>query len=465
MVRAVDAALPVSFDAVSLDYRVRKFLRGHALSPERAHYYWRTVFADDAKRRLVRPEWREQLVAADPFLVFEKYHADVADCHPLDQALYVDIKTWLVDDILVKVDRATMAHSLEARAPFLDHRLVEFAASLPPEWKLKGMRKKHLLKRSQRRHLPPRSSTAASTASTRRSRSGSRAGWPTWPGPRTHDDALGPLVRPPRDRRAVAGAQHEVGGQRAEAVRPGVPRAVAAAGAVSRDATMASTERGSPGFDAAGVPGVVTRHPDLWAILLIVAVAVLIRVAFAGERPAVHRSGRRGLLSAGPRPDRRVAVPAGPAADAGVPFFIAAVIGLFGEDLQRLMWVQHVVVGPPSAALTYVLGRLLTGRLVALVAGLLIAVSGPLLLYEHYLLTDAPFTLLLLLTLVVVLWAARRASLGWAAFGGLLFGVTILCRPAGQVLAPVLGIVLLLGPGRFGDGLAAAVLCGGWRRW
>ena len=155
MVRAVDAALPVSFDAVSLDYRVRKFLRGHPLSPERAHYFWRIIFADDAKRRLVLPEWRERLVAADPFLVFEKYHADVADCHPLDQALYVDIKTWLVDDILVKVDRATMAHSLEARAPFLDHRLVELAASLPPEWKLKGMRKKHLLKDSQRRHLPP----------------------------------------------------------------------------------------------------------------------------------------------------------------------------------------------------------------------------------------------------------------------------------------------------------------------
>jgi asparagine synthase (glutamine-hydrolysing) len=72
----------------------------------------------------------------------------------VDQASYVDIKTWLPDDILVKVDRATMAHSLEARAPLLDHRLIEFAASLPPEWKLKGLRKKHLLKESLRSRLP-----------------------------------------------------------------------------------------------------------------------------------------------------------------------------------------------------------------------------------------------------------------------------------------------------------------------
>jgi asparagine synthase (glutamine-hydrolysing) len=66
--------------------------------------------------------------------------------------MYVDIKTWLVDDILVKVDRASMAHALEARAPFLDYRLVEFAASLPINYKISGLSKKHILKKSQR-HL------------------------------------------------------------------------------------------------------------------------------------------------------------------------------------------------------------------------------------------------------------------------------------------------------------------------
>ncbi|MDP8921908.1 MAG: glycosyltransferase family 39 protein, partial [Chloroflexota bacterium] len=204
----------------------------------------------------------------------------------------------------------------------------------------------------------------------------------------------------------------------------------------------------------------LARSPDLWAILLIVAVATAIRIAFAASAPPFIDPDGEGyylpahdLVAGLPfQPDlRRTPV---------YPFFIAAVIRLFGEDLQTLVTVQHFVVGPPSAALTFVLGRLLTGRLVALVAGLLIAVSGPFLLYEHYLLTDGPFTVLLLLTLVVVLWAARRASLGWAALGGLLFGVTILCRPAGQVLAPVLAILLMIEGGPLRRRLAAMALCG-----
>jgi asparagine synthase (glutamine-hydrolysing) len=68
--------------------------------------------------------------------------------------MYVDMKTWLVDDILVKTDRASMANSLEVRAPFLDHRIVEFAASLPVNYKIKGKRGKHILKKSQIPFLP-----------------------------------------------------------------------------------------------------------------------------------------------------------------------------------------------------------------------------------------------------------------------------------------------------------------------
>jgi asparagine synthase (glutamine-hydrolysing) len=69
--------------------------------------------------------------------------------------LYVDTRFYLPNDMLVKVDRMTMAHSLEARVPFLDHRLVEFVASLPPQFKLKRWRlKKYLLKAALHRHLP-----------------------------------------------------------------------------------------------------------------------------------------------------------------------------------------------------------------------------------------------------------------------------------------------------------------------
>ncbi|MFO1311958.1 MAG: asparagine synthase (glutamine-hydrolyzing) [Burkholderiales bacterium] len=73
----------------------------------------------------------------------------------LDRLLHVDTRLWLPDDLLTKVDRATMTHSLEARVPYLDHRFVEFCASLPPSLKIQGDTHKHLLKRVARRYLPP----------------------------------------------------------------------------------------------------------------------------------------------------------------------------------------------------------------------------------------------------------------------------------------------------------------------
>jgi asparagine synthase (glutamine-hydrolysing) len=156
MSRMTDALLPVSFSKVSLDYKIRHFLKALHLEFPRAHASWRSIFSPDEREAVMQGWWREVAgdVAADCFTEFEPHFAEVASCHFVDQASYVDIKTWLADDILVKVDRATMAHSLEARAPLLDHRLIEFAASLPPEWKLKGLRKKHLFRESLRSRLP-----------------------------------------------------------------------------------------------------------------------------------------------------------------------------------------------------------------------------------------------------------------------------------------------------------------------
>lgn len=150
---AADRLLPVSFDKVSFDYKARQFLRGHGLPPGRAHYFWREIFSEEEKSRLLAPDVRAG-ADAEAWRDFEKYEREVAQCHYLDRSMYVDIKTWLVDDILVKVDRMTMAHSLEARAPLLDYRIVEFAASLPPGMKMKGFRKKHIFKESQKRRLP-----------------------------------------------------------------------------------------------------------------------------------------------------------------------------------------------------------------------------------------------------------------------------------------------------------------------
>jgi len=145
--------LPVTWRKVGLEYKIRQFLRGAALPPSEAHYSWRTIHSQQDGLDVLAPEWAYTLAGTDAYEDFAMWREDVVDCHYLDQAFYMDIKTWLVDDILVKVDRATMAHSLEARVPFLDHRLVEFAASLPVSLKLKGMQKKYILKQSQRRNL------------------------------------------------------------------------------------------------------------------------------------------------------------------------------------------------------------------------------------------------------------------------------------------------------------------------
>ena len=148
------ACLPVSFDKVSLDYKVRQFLGAQGASAARAHYHWRTIFSEDEKRQLLQPDVWAEVGRHDPFEEFERFDRDVEGSDYLSRGLYVDIKTWLADDILVKADRASMAHGLEIRAPFLDYRVVEFAASLPIGWKLNGLRKKHVLKVSQRGRVP-----------------------------------------------------------------------------------------------------------------------------------------------------------------------------------------------------------------------------------------------------------------------------------------------------------------------
>ena len=146
--------LPTSFAKVSLDYKIKQFLRGSLLNAQQAHVSWREIFTQAQKQHLFGSELNEQ-ISKNTMERPLRWFGDVADCHYLDQAMYVDMKTWLVDDILVKVDRTAMANSLEVRAPFLDHRFVEFAARLPIEYKIQGSNGKRILKASQQKKLPP----------------------------------------------------------------------------------------------------------------------------------------------------------------------------------------------------------------------------------------------------------------------------------------------------------------------
>jgi asparagine synthase (glutamine-hydrolysing) len=86
--------------------------------------------------------------------VTQKYLADAAHFGLLEKMLYVDTKTWLPDDLLIKADRMTMANSVELRVPFLDHKVLEFAASLPRNQKVRGWTMKYLAKKALSGHVP-----------------------------------------------------------------------------------------------------------------------------------------------------------------------------------------------------------------------------------------------------------------------------------------------------------------------
>ncbi len=154
----LDGVLPVDHRKVGWPEKARRLSGALAMDFGPAHASWRDIFGNAELQSLMRPGWREQVSSANSQGLFADYFqqhfAAVEGCDPVDQATYVDIKTWLVDDILVKADRASMAHSLEVRCPLLDHRIVEFAARLPPRMKLRGFAKKHLLRKSQQQRLP-----------------------------------------------------------------------------------------------------------------------------------------------------------------------------------------------------------------------------------------------------------------------------------------------------------------------
>jgi asparagine synthase (glutamine-hydrolysing) len=113
---------------------------------------WFSGFDSDAFADLVNGDLASARDAAA-----DRLRQDLARCdshHPLDRMLYADLHTWLVDDLLIKGDRMSMASSVEARVPFLDHPLVEYAATLPPRYKATKTRTKILLKKLAERHVP-----------------------------------------------------------------------------------------------------------------------------------------------------------------------------------------------------------------------------------------------------------------------------------------------------------------------
>ena len=140
---------PVSNDKISLEYKVKRFVEGTLLSADEAHTYWNGTFSAAQQAQL--------LMGPNGASVADLFDGDLPGSNgqgSLNRYLAFDQRYYLPDDILQKVDRMSMAHSLEVRPPFLDHRIVEFAARLPERMKIDGRQQKVVLKNLMREKLP-----------------------------------------------------------------------------------------------------------------------------------------------------------------------------------------------------------------------------------------------------------------------------------------------------------------------
>ena len=156
--RAADAVLalvPPTDKKKGLVNKARRFVDGLAHAPASiAQYRWMTFLGADAKARLYTPAFRGALASADVYRPVREALARMGHDDLLNRQLYADLSIYLADDILVKVDRMSMATSLETRAPFLDAKVMELAFSMPGDLKIRGGTRKFILKQALRGLVP-----------------------------------------------------------------------------------------------------------------------------------------------------------------------------------------------------------------------------------------------------------------------------------------------------------------------
>lgn len=145
--------LPVSTKNLSFDYKAKRFIRASKLDLVARHHSWFGSFSLEEQNQLLTGD----VLAAAPGDIYDGARGLLQLCDAesdIEKMQYVDINYYMAEDILTKVDRASMAVSLEVRAPFLDPRIAEFAASIPVDFKLKGSEGKYILKKAVEPLLP-----------------------------------------------------------------------------------------------------------------------------------------------------------------------------------------------------------------------------------------------------------------------------------------------------------------------
>jgi asparagine synthase (glutamine-hydrolysing) len=151
LARPLVERLPTSTARASFDYKAKRFVRGAHLPPLERHHAWKEIFSPDA-----RAELTGRRHGFDPVDLYRERFAETEGAEPLARLQDVDLGIYLVDDLLVKTDRASMAHSLEARVPFLDSAVTSFAFTLPARQRVSGFRKKVLLRKAMAPLVPER---------------------------------------------------------------------------------------------------------------------------------------------------------------------------------------------------------------------------------------------------------------------------------------------------------------------
>jgi asparagine synthase (glutamine-hydrolysing) len=144
---ALDRYVPVSDEKISLEYKLKRWIEGSWLHPDEAHFFWNGTFSPEQRHRILPGSNGNRLRT-----LVERLEIDSKSV--VERYMRVDQQYYLPDDILYKTDRMSMAHSLEVRPPFLDHRIVEFASELPQRLKIRGGKQKFLLRELMRGKLP-----------------------------------------------------------------------------------------------------------------------------------------------------------------------------------------------------------------------------------------------------------------------------------------------------------------------
>ncbi|MEW5946244.1 MAG: asparagine synthase (glutamine-hydrolyzing) [bacterium] len=132
----------------------RRFVSGAALPPPQRYFNWFARFSEDAKRQLYSDVLNAETAGADASLLFAALFDEFNAPEPLDNIFFADLNTYLVDDLLEHADKIGMAHSIEIRVPFCDHRLVEFSRSIPNNLKIRNLSTKYIFKLAMKNVLP-----------------------------------------------------------------------------------------------------------------------------------------------------------------------------------------------------------------------------------------------------------------------------------------------------------------------